>query len=60
MVAKSKFKSDVSEAMHATASALHKVGALDPQTMQAFDLRHLNARSMTRRRRTNGLKKSAL
>lgn len=41
MVSKSKFKNDVSEALHSAASALHKVGALDKTTMRDFDGRHL-------------------
>jgi len=41
MSAKPKFKSDVSEAIHSSASALHKVGALDKATMRDFDGRHL-------------------
>jgi putative transcriptional regulator len=34
---KQKFKSDAFEAIHASASALHKVGAIDKQTMKEFD-----------------------
>ncbi|HJS45061.1 MAG TPA: DNA-binding transcriptional regulator [Rhizomicrobium sp.] len=37
MAAKSKFKSDAFEAIHASASALHKVGAIDKATMRHFD-----------------------
>lgn len=36
--AKTKYKSDVMEALHRSASALHRVGALDSQTMRNFDV----------------------
>lgn len=32
------YKDNVSEALHRSASALHAVGALDPQTMRNFDM----------------------
>ncbi len=35
---KSTYKSDVFEALHRSASALHKVGAMDEQTMRNFDV----------------------
>jgi putative transcriptional regulator len=41
MTTKRKFKSDISEAIHASASMLHKVGAMDKTTMLGFDARHL-------------------
>jgi putative transcriptional regulator len=41
MAKKSKFKSDISEAIHSSAAALHKVGAMDKTTMLGFDARHL-------------------
>ncbi len=41
MATKSKFKSDVSEAIHSSAAALYKVGAIDKTTMLDFDARHL-------------------
>lgn len=41
MATKSKFKSDVSEAIHSSAAMLHHVGALDKATMRGFDARHL-------------------
>lgn len=37
MVTKPKFKSGAFEAMHSSASALHKVGAFDKATMREFD-----------------------
>jgi putative transcriptional regulator len=37
MATKSKFRSDAFEAIHASASALHKVGAIDKATMRSFD-----------------------
>lgn len=41
MATKNKFKSDVSEAIHSSASSLHRVGAIDKATMRDFDARHL-------------------
>ena len=41
MTRRSKFKSDISEAIHTSAAVLHKVGALDKATMRDFDARHL-------------------
>ncbi|GMV62558.1 MAG: hypothetical protein AMXMBFR74_17260 [Parvibaculum sp.] len=41
MASKKKHKSDISEALHSSALALHKVGALDKTTMRDFDMRHL-------------------
>lgn len=41
MATKSKFKSEVSEAIHSSAAMLHHVGALDKATMRGFDARHL-------------------
>lgn len=41
MTAKTKYKSDISEAIHSSASILHKVGAMDKATMRDFDARHL-------------------
>jgi putative transcriptional regulator len=38
---KSRFKSDISEAVHSSAAMLHKVGALGKATMRDFDARHL-------------------
>lgn len=40
MMKKSKFKSDLSEALHSSAAALHEVGALSKATMHGFDARH--------------------
>lgn len=37
MATKTKFKSDVFEAIHSSASALYKVGAIDKATMRSFD-----------------------
>lgn len=37
MTAKRKFKSDAFEAIHSSASALFKVGAMDKATMRHFD-----------------------
>jgi putative transcriptional regulator len=37
MAAKKKFKSDAFEAIHSSASALYKIGAIDKATMREFD-----------------------
>jgi putative transcriptional regulator len=37
MATRSKFKSDAFEAIHSSAAALHKVGAIDKTTMKRFD-----------------------
>jgi putative transcriptional regulator len=37
MATKQKFKSDLSEAIHSSASALFRVGAIDQATMREFD-----------------------
>jgi putative transcriptional regulator len=37
MPSKPKFKSAIREGIHASASALHKVGAIDKATMRHFD-----------------------
>ena len=37
MTTKRKFKSDLSESIHASAAALLKVGAIDKATMRRFD-----------------------
>lgn len=41
MATKTRFKSDISEAIHSSATMLHKVGALDKAAMYDFDTRHL-------------------
>ncbi len=41
MPIRSKYRSDVSKALHSSATMLHKVGALDKATMRDFDARHL-------------------
>jgi putative transcriptional regulator len=45
MATKRKFKNDISEAIHSSAAALHKVGAIDKTTMRDFDARHLAPRA---------------
>jgi len=37
MPTKRKFKSDASEAIHSSASALYRIGAIDKDTMRSFD-----------------------
>jgi putative transcriptional regulator len=41
-VRKKTFKSDAFAAIHASAAALHKVGAIDKATMRDFDARSLS------------------
>jgi putative transcriptional regulator len=41
MKTKTKYKSDLSEAIHTSAAALHKVGTISKATMRDFDARHL-------------------
>ncbi len=41
MATRIRYKSDMSEAIHSSAAALHKVGAIDKETMRGFDGRHL-------------------
>lgn len=41
MAKRNRFRSDLSEAIHSSASALRKVGAIDKETMRDFDARHL-------------------
>lgn len=36
--AKNKFRSDMAEALHETASGLHRIGLLDAKTMREFDV----------------------
>ena len=38
---KRSYRSGMSEAIHSSATMLHKVGALDKATMRDFDARHL-------------------
>ena len=48
MATKRKYKSDAFEAIHASASALHRVGALDKATMKDFDESCITKVSMIR------------
>ena len=38
MTTKKIFKSDAFQAIHSSASALHKIGAIDKTTMRGFDM----------------------
>ena len=40
--AKTKYKNELSEAVHTSAAMLYKVGALDKATMRDFDARHVS------------------
>lgn len=46
MAMKSKFKSDAFAAIHASAAALQKVGAIDVTTMRQFDASCLTTPAM--------------
>jgi putative transcriptional regulator len=48
MINKNRYKSDASEAIHTSASALHKVRAIDEATMRDCDARHLAVPSVNR------------
>jgi len=48
MTTKAKYKSDAFEAIHSSASALRKVGAIDKATMRSFDEISLIAPSQTK------------
>ncbi|MFS8145887.1 helix-turn-helix domain-containing protein [Rhizobium sp. BR 249] len=37
MAKSTKYKSDAFEAIHTSAEALHKIGAIDKETMRSFD-----------------------
>lgn len=37
MAKSTKYRSDAFEAIHASAEALHKIGAIDKETMRSFD-----------------------
>ena len=41
MTTKTKYRSDISEAIHSSAAMLDKVGAIGKATMRDFDARHL-------------------
>lgn len=41
MASRNRFGNDISEAIHSSASALHKAGVIDKATMRDFDARHL-------------------
>jgi len=43
MKARKKFKNDAFEAIHSSASALYRIGAIDKATMRSFDLASLAA-----------------
>ncbi len=43
MATKTKFKTDALEAIHSSASALYKVGAINKTTMRSFDVACLAA-----------------
>ena len=43
MATKTKFKTDAFEAIHSSASALYKVGAINKTTMRSFDVACLTA-----------------
>jgi putative transcriptional regulator len=58
MATKRKFKSDISEAIHSSASALYRVGAIDKATMREFDESCLAAPSPMPPRRIKRIRES--
>lgn len=58
MTDKRKYKSDVSEALHSSASALFRVGAIDKATMREFDQSCLSAPAPIEPRRIKRIRES--
>jgi putative transcriptional regulator len=58
MAAKPKFKSDLSEAIHSSASALFGVGAIDKATMREFDESCLSVPAKMEPRRIKRIRES--
>jgi putative transcriptional regulator len=58
MAAKPKFKSDLSEAIHSSASALFRVGAIDKATMREFDESCLSVPAKMEPRRIKRIRES--
>jgi len=58
MTAKPKFKSDAFEAIHSSASALLRVGAIDKTTMREFDAACLDAPAPMEPRRIKKIRKA--
>ena len=54
---KATFKSDVFEALHSSASALHRVGAMDAQTMRNFDVACIEPAGVWSKRKIQLLRK---
>ena len=55
--AEDQFKSEVFEALHRSASALHRVGAMDAQTMRNFDVACIAKPATWSKRRIQTLRK---
>ncbi|MGA3346174.1 MAG: DNA-binding transcriptional regulator [Terracidiphilus sp.] len=55
---KRKFKSDVSEAIHSSATALFRVGAIDQATMREFDASCLSVPVAMKPRRIKQIRES--
>jgi putative transcriptional regulator len=58
MTNKRKFKSDISEAIHSSASALFRVGAIDKATMREFDASCLSVPVQMEPRRIKRIRES--
>jgi putative transcriptional regulator len=58
MAQKLRFKSDAFEAIHSSASALFRVGAIDKATMREFDESCLAASSRCSRSASSGIRES--
>jgi putative transcriptional regulator len=56
MKAKPKFENDLDEALHSSASALYRVGAIDKATMRDFDALCLTAPSPIKPRQIKKLR----
>jgi putative transcriptional regulator len=54
MATKRKFKSDAFEAIHSSASAMHKVGVIDKATMRSFDASCLASPPPLKPQQSNG------
>lgn len=55
---KPKFKSDAFEAIHSSASALHKIGAIDKATLRSFDASCIDVPAMLGPRQIKQIRES--
>lgn len=59
MATKRKFKSDAFEAIHTSAAALHKVGAIGKETMRSFDATCLSEPALLEPRQIRKIREDA-